>query len=396
VKPTRTLAVLLVLLLVGLSPAAPAAAPVDGGRTSEGTSPERSVRRAVVKTKKIAPGLVFRKIVQKKIPRRTFVLIMDPTRAVTLDVTLSEAAMPAQRPLSRVVRTHGALAGINGDYSGNGDPFHVLAQDGELLQTSRQRGTLFAITADESRTYFEPPDVSITMTDVGTGRVLPIARWNDGPPAPGELAGFTPLGGTLEPPPGYSCSVRLLPQGPPVLAEPTGVERDYAVDAVGCQQAAMARNGGVVLTATPATDEAVELLTLTPGTSMRLHWTVGLAGVLDAVGGAPMLVRDGRLVGFCNSACGRHPRTGIGVTARGRILMVVVDGRQPRWSLGPTMAEFAQIMKDLGAVHALNLDGGGSSTMVVRDKVMNRPSDRRERAISNAVLVLPGPDPGEA
>jgi exopolysaccharide biosynthesis protein len=128
---------------------------------------------------------------------------------------------------------------------------------------------------------------------------------------------------------------------------------------------------------------------------MRLHWTIGMAGVLDAVGGAPMLVRDGALVGQCNSACGSHPRTGIGVTRRGRILLVVVDGRQPRWSLGPTMDEFARIMRDLGAVNALNLDGGGSSTMVIRGKVVNRPSDGRERSISNAVLVLPGPDPGE-
>jgi hypothetical protein len=392
VKPARPLSLLLVVALAGLVPANPAAAGPDGDRTP----PERSVRRAVVKTKKIAPGLVFKKIVQKKIPRRTFVLIMDPTKAVTLDVTLTESAMPARRPLSRVVRAHGALAGINGDYSGNGDPFHVLAQDGELVQTSRQQGTLFAITADERRTFFEAPDVSITATRRGSGQVFPIARWNDGPPAPGEFVGYSPLGGTLEPPPDAACSARLLPDGPPALAEPTGVERDYTVDLVGCQQKAMPRNGGVVLAAAPATDEAVQLLTLTPGTRLRVHWTVGLAGVLDAVGGAPMLVRDGQLVGSCNSACGSNPRTGIGVTARGRILMVVVDGRRPRWSLGPTMNEFARIMRDLGAVHALNLDGGGSSTMVVRDKVMNRPSDGRERAISNAVLVLPGPDPGEA
>jgi hypothetical protein len=156
------------------------------------------------------------------------------------------------------------------------------------------------------------------------------------------------------------------------------------------------RNGGIVISAPAATDEATQLLALSTGTPFRLHWTVGWPGVLYAVGGAPLMLQDGQIVGQCNSACGSQPRTGIGVTAGGRILLVVIDGRQPRWSLGPTLNEFAHIMKDLGAVTALNMDGGGSSSMVVESEVVNRPSDGHQRLISNAVLVLPGPDPGEA
>jgi hypothetical protein len=164
---------------------------------------------------------------------------------------------------------------------------------------------------------------------------------------------------------------------------------------VQCSEAPLARNGGIVISTAPATDEATELLALAPGTPMRLHWTLGWANVFDAVGGAPLLLRDGEVVGICNSACGRQPRTGVGVTATGRILLVVVDGRQANWSLGPTAAEFADIMAGLGAVTALNLDGGGSSEMVVEGEVVNRPSDGDERRISNAILVLPGPDPDE-
>jgi exopolysaccharide biosynthesis protein len=55
----------------------------------------------------------------------------------------------------------------------------------------------------------------------------------------------------------------------------------------------------------------------------------------------------------------------------------------------------AAIMLDLGAVDALNLDGGGSSTMVIEGQVVNKPSDDRERELTNAILVLPGRDPGE-
>jgi hypothetical protein len=353
--------------------------------------------RPIVKTRRIAPGLKYTKIIERGIPRRTFILTMDPAKAVTLDVTLAESDLPANRELTRIVSQHGALAGINGDFNGQpvGNPVHVLMQDGELLHTTAQLGALFALSQDETQTFFGKPTVRITMTDPASNVSYRVDRWNQGPPMPGELAGFTPLGGTLMMPPEFSCSARLLPTAPLQLAQEDGVVRDFEVDEVGCSEDAIPRNGGVVVSAAPATDEAVQLLTLTPGTPIRLHWSLGWPGVLDAVGGVPHMVQDGQIVGTCNSGCGPQPRTGVGVTAGGRILMVVVDGRQPRWSVGPTLIEFARIMRDLGAVNALNLDGGGSSEMVVDGEIVNRPSDGRERRLSNAILVLPSADPGE-
>jgi hypothetical protein len=82
------------------------------------------------------------------------------------------------------------------------------------------------------------------------------------------------------------------------------------------------------------------------------------------------------------------------VDGDGRVLLVVVDGRR-RASVGMDLVGLAKLMRRLGAVSALNLDGGGSSTMVVRGKVKNRPSDGWERPRSSAVLVLDGDDPGE-
>ena len=349
----------------------------------------------IVKTWKIAPGLTYTKIVQRQVPRRTFVLRLDPRKAITLDTTIADAALPSRRPLSDIVRSHGALAGVNGDYGdgGPGRPVHHFAQDGELLQSTG--GLSFAVTRDESAVLFGLQRLEVTLTDQTNGRVYRVDRWNNGGPAPGELAAFSPLGGTLELPPSFACSVGLLPTGDPVAADPDGVDRDFVVDAVGCSEEPMGRNGGIVVSAAPATDEATELLAIAPGTPMRLRWTLGWANVFDVVGGAPLLLLDGAPTGVCEPACGPQPRTGVGVTSSGKILLVVVDGRQPRWSLGPTSTEFAQIMADLGAVTALNLDGGGSSEMVVEGEVVNRPSDGHERSITNAILVLPGPDPDE-
>ncbi|MGH2529033.1 MAG: phosphodiester glycosidase family protein [Actinomycetota bacterium] len=133
-----------------------------------------------------------------------------------------------------------------------------------------------------------------------------------------------------------------------------------------------------------------------PGSGVTLRQTLGFANVGEAIGGGSVLVSDGvDVVGTCVGSGCRNPRTGVGVRAYGKLLLVVADGRQPKWSVGATMHEFAGILLQLGATDAMNLDGGGSSTVVVNGEVMKRPSDGEERRVSTAVLVLPGPDPGE-
>jgi hypothetical protein len=86
----------------------------------------------------------------------------------------------------------------------------------------------------------------------------------------------------------------------------------------------------------------------------------------------------------------RQPRTMAGIDARGRLLLVTVDGRRPGVSEGVTLEEGARLMKTLGAVDAINLDGGGSSAMAVNGALVNHPTDSTgERPIGDAVLVLP-------
>jgi len=116
------------------------------------------------------------------------------------------------------------------------------------------------------------------------------------------------------------------------------------------------------------------------------------------VGGYPQLL-DGREVasGVASArpefAAFRHPRTGVGVDmTSGRFWMVVVDGRQEARSAGMTLPELAQLMAALGADKALNLDGGGSSAMLVRGRVANRPSDAAgERRVANSLWLVRDP-----
>jgi hypothetical protein len=116
------------------------------------------------------------------------------------------------------------------------------------------------------------------------------------------------------------------------------------------------------------------------------------------VSGGPLLLRRGRAVRLRPEAgdlpasyfVTRGPRTLAGVRANGDLLLVTIDGRAPGISAGVTLPEAARVMRRLGARDALNLDGGGSTTMAVGNRVVNRPSDRGgPRAVSDALVVVP-------
>ena len=129
-----------------------------------------------------------------------------------------------------------------------------------------------------------------------------------------------------------------------------------------------------------------------------VSWVLRFAGapplVAEMVAGDPQLLRASTSLEPFAWVLQRDPRTAIGLTADRRLLLVTVDGRQPGFSVGMTLPELAALMRRLGATDALNVDGGGSSTMVVGGRVLNRPSDATgERAVANAIAVL-GPAPG--
>ena len=116
--------------------------------------------------------------------------------------------------------------------------------------------------------------------------------------------------------------------------------------------------------------------------------------VRDAVAAGPMLVQDSLAfipvdeeVFFGTSIPNVHPRTAIGYRSDGALVALIVDGRQAL-SRGVSLEELAAMMLDLGTVEALNLDGGGSSTLVVDGALINRPNgDTYQRAVVSAITV---------
>lgn len=133
---------------------------------------------------------------------------------------------------------------------------------------------------------------------------------------------------------------------------------------------------------------------LESGRLVRVQYelTGDYAGLYYATGAGKPIIYDG-LYSPDDTDFGRarHPRTMIGVKEDGSIVMMVVDGRQVNMA-GVSQNEMAAIMNHYGVTEAYNLDGGGSSTMLIlkngKFEVVNSPSDNRERSVSNAILVV--------
>ena len=126
--------------------------------------------------------------------------------------------------------------------------------------------------------------------------------------------------------------------------------------------------------------------------------------VVQAIGGNYTLVENGKLSKFMEEAfladqghkpgrrrndkvISHEPRTALGFNDE-KLFLIVVDGRQEGYSTGMTMYEVGQVLIELGAKQAINLDGGGSSTFYADGEVLNRPSGGDLRKVLNAVLIM--------
>lgn len=118
-----------------------------------------------------------------------------------------------------------------------------------------------------------------------------------------------------------------------------------------------------------------------------------LEDAVEIIGGGPEILRNGMVHVTSNEeefpsdiSSGRAPRTAMGIKADGHVLLAVIDGRQQH-SIGATLRETAEILKRFGAVDAMNFDGGGSSELVLKGQVVNKPSDGAERPVANCIII---------
>jgi hypothetical protein len=364
----------------------------------------------------VEPGVEWTTIVRDAGPVRVNVLTVDPAR---VHGVLSNGRIARRERVSAMGRRVAAVAGVNGGYfAPSGDPVGVLALDGELLSepVDGRSALILPATPAGATPVIAPVRFRGRITVNGRSREIDgIDRTRGLIPACGGRGGDKP---TTRPNAVLTCGdaselVVLTPRygaRPPREGGVEAVIRDGRVTRVRPPNSGPVPRGATLLTGTGDAARFLRDVAL-PRSPAQLTMDVRVSGrSLDfrttalIVGGGPRLLRAGRVAVaaaaegfrppqspffFRSFVAGRQPRTLAGVRPDGTLLLVTVDGRLPGWSVGMTLPEAARLMRSLGASDALNLDGGGSSTMVVRGEVVNRPSDRVERRVSDGLFVFP-------
>jgi exopolysaccharide biosynthesis protein len=332
------------------------------------------------------------------------VLTIDLAASSSVDTVLSNNALRSFETTSSMARRSGAVAAVNGDYGlSSGRPVHVFAHDGELGQTAQILGRALGIDASGTKVSMGFPSATSTLsvqTDTGTATIA-VPRWNSGPADADNVASFTAAGADLETPPNGDCYAGLAPTGDKVVHPDGGVDTPLQVTGRRCGgDAALVPTTGAILDGSAFHASGDLVASLRAGSPGQLTQSMGFAGAVDVIGGNPMLLVNGTVqsadVDGTGGYFGPNPRTAVGTTGDGKLLIVVVDGREYGYSAGMTLRQLAEFMAALGARDAINLDGGGSSTMWINGRIANRPSDPTERPVSSALVVLDGTDPGEA
>jgi Phosphodiester glycosidase len=360
-------------------------------------------------------------------PNRVRVLTISNPRkyGVSLAVGSATQSWPGMRKPSDIAHSYHALATVNGDFSLSGRPVHVSAADGVLRSDGLATGVGFSVSGNDIRAYAKRPAMKvIARTDNKNVPKFEVDKWNSDFGGH-KLAAYTTVGGHVAKPPSNVCSAKLDPAGK-LEWSPTqaGVTRTYVVSRQmePCPKAAptIADPGSVLVAASKGTPKGNQIKALDQNDTVKLTWSAGWKGALDLIGGNPQLLTDPGNHGHprnvapahCGGSyfCNRNPRTGVGINrdcALGRpgckIFLVTVDGRRSGWSVGMTLPAFANVFKSLGATYAINLDGGGGTTMwtarhgkycmqsAAGGCLVNRPSDGAgERKSSEALMVVAG------
>lgn len=396
---SRLTALLLALALAGAAPApsaladGPAPVRIDPGAFEDVLHVGEAGQRLLAEewTTPIGPGVTltrFDRLDARGWVRGAYIKVDLADRRIAADLLFPGAVAKAE-PLSLMAAREGALAAVNGDFfdlRNSKAPLGAAIKNGGLLKgrfpgwgsvagVGMDRIGRIAEVALEGAVTLptgEYPLVALNGTWVDVNGIgLYTAQWGPGTRS-GALAGASPLR-------------EVLVVDGRVEAIATGM---YAGPIPANGYLLSGREEGAGILASLRVGDPVSVR-YAPKANLSVPFAF-------AVGSHQVLLAQGEVVAADDVES--HPRTAVGFSADGRtMILLAVDGRQ-RSSRGMTLKELAELMQDLGAYQALNLDGGGSTEMVARlpgeegVSVINSPSDGAERPVPNGIglYTIPG------
>lgn len=315
-------------------------------------------------------------------PFWTGVLLIEPAAGARLRPAPAGANGQGRARPSEVARRTAALAATNGGFfSASGDPLGCLAIDGEVHSEPIAGRTCAGFTDDGGVLFDLMRLDAAAATELGSVAIDGINRGRGA----NEVILYRPSFGPATRTNAFGAEVTVVDD---LVGSVTDGRGGAAIPPGGYVLSGHGRGRAALLAAFRPGDRVALRARLAP-VSGDPRWEQ----VRHVIGGGPRLLAGGLFAGGegFRPSFGerRHPRTALGRLADGRIVLVTVGGRQPYHSLGMTLTELAAYLRQLGATDALNLDGGGSTTLVVRGAVINLPSDETgERPVSDVLLVL--------
>lgn len=363
------------------------------------TFPQNSARRytSSLRFTEIAPGIEHGQLASGSTeePLSINVLRVDLKRTRLKVVRALDQGLGVETVSSLAAR-HRADAAINGGFfrltgTYRGESTGLLVIDGKLISESRNDRADVGFIDEGTATNVIFSQLKY-QGELSVGRRRHEVNGINRPVASDEMIVFTPE---------FHRTTLTNPDGVEVV-----VRRNTVIAVNDLKGSSRIPPDGFVISGTGKAREWIKR-NVRRGSKLRFTWTIdsidphdttGWHRAYSILGAGPQLIKSGRISithlqeqMVENFATDRHPRTAIGRTADGKLLMVTVDGRQPKISVGMSLHALADLLFELNATDAINLDGGGSTTMVVKQKVMNRPSDQTgERPVGDAILVFSG------
>ena len=353
-----------------------------------------SASAAPVRGQSLMPGVVFSRQVEFTAHGPVVLNVVSaprPQGLYSLRAALSNGAVQGRERLTdmeKEVSGQTTVVGVSGDYFDSrwGSPSSIVIRGGVL-----NAGTLGGRSAAgfDSAGKLHVDRVALDGSWQGTGQYRPLTL--NAPPSRSPVTLYTPAWGTTTPAESGTTEVVLAPFP---AAAPNVVLSAPVTQVLSGGGQAIPPNGAVIVA---RAGQAPILSKEAPsGTrvNVRLILTPSWDGIRDAVGGGPVLVRNGRPVfrpgeAFTASQLlTRTARSAVGQTADGHILFVTVDGGRPGYSLGLTNFELALAMMRLGAVSATGLGSGAPASVAFDGRLLSRPSSLAgESQVADALFL---------
>lgn len=324
------------------------------------------------------------------------VLRIDLTNPYTnIKGIFNEEGIPKKDKISSMVEKSGAVAGINGDFFNTkpvSSAMGTLINDGEMISSPIEKAyalpTFFIDALNGAQVGYV--DRSMVAKNETSGKKVIINTINK---VTKEFGSVTLLNKHWGP---ESIGKKFHHDLIEVVVE-NAIVKDVRIG----QNAVPIPKEGYVLAVRGERTQGLETFKVGDNIDLDISTTPDINQIKFAIGGGSIILKDGELSLTNINIKGAHPRSGIGVSKDGKELMLVtIDGRDTSFK-GVSQEMFGYILRELGAYNALNLDGGGSTTMATKPEgeknatVVNKPSDGGERRVVNGVGVFSDAPIGE-